>query len=75
MGLLVSALYMLLNIAIILLVAYVLLWVIRDWFGVSIDGMVLKFAQIVVALLCLIVIVIWLSGVLGYSTGHRLPFG
>lgn len=75
MGLLVSALVMLLNIAIILLVAYVLLWVIKDWFGVTVDAMVLKFAQVVVALLCLIVFVIWLSGVLGYSAGYRLPFG
>lgn len=75
MSLLISALVMLLNIAIILLVAYVLLWVVRDWFKVSVDPMVLKFCQIVVALLCLIVFVVWLSGVLGYSAGYRLPFG
>jgi hypothetical protein len=74
MNLLVSALFMLLHIAIILLIAYVLLWVIRDWFGVSLDPMVMKFAQIVVALLCLIVVVLWLSGALGYSS-YRLPFG
>lgn len=75
MSLLVSALVMLLNVAIILLIAYVILWVVRDWFGIAVDAMVLKFAQVVVALLCLIVIVVWLSGVLGYSAGYKLPFG
>lgn len=74
MSLLLSALYMLLNVAIILLIAYVILWVVRDWFGVSIDGTVLKFAQIVVALLCLIVVVIWIAGLMG-GTAYRLPFG
>ena len=42
MSLLISALYMLLHIAIILLVAYILLWVIRDWMGIAIDPMVLS---------------------------------
>jgi hypothetical protein len=74
MSLLVSALFMLLNVAIILLIAYVILWVVRDWFGATIDPMVLKFAQVVVALLCLIVIVIWLTGIMGGTT-YRLPFG
>jgi len=75
MSLLISALYMLLNIAIILLVAYVILWVVQSWFGISIDANVLKFGKIIVALLCLIVIVVWLAGVLGYGGAYRLPFG
>jgi Kef-type K+ transport system membrane component KefB len=72
MGLLVSFLYLLLHIAIILLIAYVILWVLRDWLGFTIDPMVYKFAQAIVALLILIAIVVWLAGALGYS-GYRLP--
>ena len=72
MNLVISFLFLLLNIAIILLVAYAILWVVRDWFGVAIDPQVLKFAQIVVGLFCLIAVVMWLSGVLGYTT-YRLP--
>jgi len=74
MSLLISFLYLLLHIAIILAIAYAMLWVVRDWFGVTIDPMVLKFCKIIVALLCLIAVVIWLAGVLGYS-GYRLPLG
>jgi len=74
MGLLISFLYLLLHLAIILVIAYGLLWVVRDWFGVVIDPMVYKFCTIIVALLCLIAIVIWIAGVLGH-TAYRLPFG
>lgn len=69
MNILISFLSLLLYIAIILLIAYVILWVVRDWFGVVIDPMVMKFATIVVALICLIAVVIWLSGVLGGGPG------
>ena len=60
MGLLVSLLYLLLYIAIICFAAYIILWVVRDWFGVAIDGNVMKFAKIIVALIILIAIVVWL---------------
>jgi len=72
MGLLISFLYLLLHIAIILIIAYGILWVIRDWLGMAIDPMVYKFGQAIVALLVLIAIVVWLAGVLGYS-GYHLP--
>ena len=72
MSLLISFLYLLLHVAIILIIAYGILWVVRDWFGVAIDPMVLKMGQIIVALLCLIAIVVWLAGVAGYP-GYRLP--
>jgi hypothetical protein len=72
MGLLISFLYLLLHIAIILIIAYGLLWVLRDWLGMSIDPMVYKFGQAIVALLVLIAIVVWLAGVMGYS-GYHLP--
>jgi hypothetical protein len=69
MAILISFLNLLLYIAIILFVAYVILWVVRDWFNIAIDGNVLKFAKIIVGLICLIAIVIWLAGVLGGSIG------
>ena len=72
MNLVISFLFLLLNIAIICLIAYAILWVCRDWFSMTIDPQVLKFAQIVVGLIVLIAIVMWLSGVLGYTT-YRLP--
>ena len=75
MNILLSFLNLLLYIAIILFVAYVILWVARDWFKVTIDANVLKFGQIIVGLICLIAVVIWLAGVLGGGTGlpHFLP--
>ena len=60
---------LLLYIAIILFIAYVILWVVRDWFAIVLDGNVLKFAKIIVGLICLIAIVVWLAGVLGGGTG------
>ena len=69
MAVLISFLNLLLYIAIILLIAYAILWVVRDWFNVSIDANVMKFAKIVVALICLIAIVVWLAGVMGGGTG------
>lgn len=69
MAVLVSFLNLLLYIAIILFIAYVILWVVRDWFAIAIDANVLKFGKIIVALICLIVIVVWLAGVLGGGVG------
>lgn len=71
MSILISFLNLLLYIAIILLIAYIILWVIRDWFNVAIDANVMKFAKIVVALICLIAIVVWIAGVIG--GGPSLP--
>jgi hypothetical protein len=50
--------------AIIILVAFVILWVL-GWMGIVIDGNVLKWGKIVVGLICLIVIVSWLLSLLG----------
>jgi len=69
MNILLSFLNLLLYIAIILFVAYVLLWVIRDWFGWTVDANVMKFGQIIVGLICLIAIVVWLTSVLGGGPG------
>jgi len=69
MNILISFLSLLLYIAIILFIAYVLLWVIRDWFGWTLDANVFKFGQIIVGLICLIAIVGWIAGVLGGGPG------
>lgn len=50
--------------AIIVLVAFVILWVL-GWMGIAISGEVLKWGKIVIGLICLIVICTWLLSVLG----------
>ena len=72
MSLLISFLYLCLHIAIIVLIAALILWVLR-WIGVGIDPLVYKVGQIIVALLCIIAVLLWLSGALGW-TAYRLPF-
>jgi hypothetical protein len=69
MAILISFLNLMLYIAIICLCAYVIVWVITGMFGWAIPANVYKFGQIIVALLCLIAIVVWLSGVLGGGPG------
>ena len=73
MSILISFLNLMLYIAIICFIAYVIVWVIRGFFGWSIDPNVYKFGQIIVALLCLIAIVVWLAGILGTGPGLH-PF-
>jgi hypothetical protein len=68
MNLLVSFLFLLLYIAVILFIAYIILYVVRDWFQIGIDPMVLKFGKIIVGLICLIAIVIWVAGLLGHAS-------
>lgn len=65
MPILISFLYLCLHIAIIVLVAVAIVWLLRAVFNVTIDGEVYKWGKIVVALLIIIAIVIWLAGVLG----------
>ncbi|MCD9821219.1 hypothetical protein [Bradyrhizobium japonicum] len=69
MSILISFLNLLLYLAIIILIAYAIKWVITGFLGWSIDAMVYKWAQIVVGLLCIIAIVVWLAGVLGAGVG------
>ena len=69
MSVLISFLDLCLYIAIIIFVAYVIVWVITSFFGWSIDPNVYKFGQIIVGLLCIIAIVVWLTGVLGGGVG------
>jgi hypothetical protein len=42
------------------------------WLGIAIDPLVYKCGQAIVALLILIAVVVWLSGLLGWTT-YRYP--
>ena len=61
MNILLSFLGLLLYIAIIIFVAYCIVWLIRGFMGWEIDANVYKFGQIIVGLLCLLAIVAWLG--------------
>jgi uncharacterized membrane protein (DUF485 family) len=69
MGILISFLNLLLYIAIVVLIAFVIRWVITSLLGWSLDANIEKWGRIIVVLICVIAIVIWLSGVLGGGIG------
>jgi hypothetical protein len=69
MSILISFLNLLLYIAIIVFIAFVIVWVITSFMGWSIDANVYKWGQIIVGLLCLIAVVTWLAGLLGAGPG------
>jgi hypothetical protein len=71
MDILISFLYLLLHIVVIVLIAAVILWGLK-WLGIGVDPLVYKCGQAIVVLLILIAVVIWLSGLLGW-TSYRLP--
>jgi hypothetical protein len=56
----------------VILIAYAILWALR-FFGVDVDGNVLKWGKIVVGLICLIVIVGFLLSLLGGAAYHPFP--
>ena len=58
---LISFLYLLLNIAIIVFVALIIVWLLRV-VGISIDGNVYRAGQIIVVLLIVIAVAMWLMG-------------
>jgi hypothetical protein len=69
MSLLISFLELLLYLAVVILIAYAIKWVITGFMGWTIDANVLKWGTVVVGLICLIAVVIWLAGVVGYGGG------
>jgi uncharacterized membrane protein (DUF485 family) len=69
MSILISFLNLLLYLAIIILIAYAIRWLITGFLGWPIDPNVYKWAQIIVGLLCIIAIVVWVAGVLGLGGG------
>ena len=69
MSILISFLYLLLYIAVIIFIAFAIRWLIVSFMGWSIDANVEKWGRIIVGLLCIIAIVVWLSGLLGAGGG------
>jgi uncharacterized membrane protein (DUF485 family) len=69
MAILISFLELLLYLAIIILIAFAIKWLITGFLGWPIEPNVYKWAQIVVGLLCIIAIVVWLAGVVGGGPG------
>lgn len=59
--------------ALIILIAFVIVWAWQAFFG-PIEGNVFKWGKIVVGLLCLIVIVGWLLSLLGGGVGYAPRF-
>jgi hypothetical protein len=73
MSILISFLYLLLYIAIVIFVAFAIRWLIVSFMGWSIDANIEKWGRVIVGLLCLIAIVVWLTGVLGMGPGLPHP--
>jgi hypothetical protein len=69
MGILISFLELLLYCAIVIFIAYALVWVFTWFTGKGIDANVYKFGQIIVALICFIAVAIWLAGLMGGPVG------
>jgi hypothetical protein len=63
-GVLISFLEVLLTVALIILIAYCILWAARMFIG-GIDAQVEYWGRVVVGLLCLIVVVSWLLSLFG----------
>jgi hypothetical protein len=73
MSILISFLYLLLYIAIVVFVAFCIVWLIQSFMGWSIDANVMKWGKVIVGLLCMIAVVVWLAGVLGMGPGLPHP--
>ena len=69
MSILISFLYLLLYIAIVIFIAFCIVWLITGFMGWAIDPNIYKWGQIIVGLICLIAVAVWLGGVLGMGTG------
>ena len=72
MSVLISFLNLLLYIAIIIFVAFCIVWLITGFMRWLIDPNIYKWGQIIVGLICIIAIVTWLAGVLGGHSGLPL---
>lgn len=75
MDIVISALYLLLHLAVILFVAFFLRWLITSpqVFNMQLDANIEKWGRIIVILLCAIAVALWLSSLFGYGPG--LPYG
>ena len=72
MSILISFLNLLLYIAIIILIAFGIRWLLVGFMGVTLDANVEKWARVVVGLLCVIAVVVWIAGVIGGGPGLPL---
>lgn len=68
MDIIVSVLYLLLHIAVIIFVAFVIVWVFK-LAGVAIDPDVYKWGRVIVLLLIAIAVVVWALSLFGYGPG------
>ena len=71
MSILISFAYLLLYIAVVIFVAYCIVWLIRGFMNWSIDPNVYKFGQIIVGLICIIAVLVWLAGI--FFMGPGIP--
>jgi len=69
MSLLISFLYLLLHIAVIIFVAFLIVWLLK-FAGISIDAEVYKWGKVIVGLLIVIAIAVWIAGLVGYGPGY-----
>lgn len=69
MGILINFANLLLYCAIVVFVAYCLVWAFQMIFEKPIDANVYKWGKIIVGLLCLIAVLVFLAGLLGYGSG------
>lgn len=51
--------------AVVILIAFIIVWVLQAVFGVTIEGNVFRWGKVVVALICVIVLLTWLFAALG----------
>jgi hypothetical protein len=73
MAILISFLYLLLYIAVVIFIAFCIVWLITKFMGWSIDADVYKWGKVIVGLLCIIAVVVWIAGVLGMGPGIPQP--
>ncbi len=59
--------------AIVIFIAWVVLWVLQSVFGIAIEGNVLRWGKIIVALICAIVLLTWLFAALGGVAAPPFP--
>lgn len=72
-GLFIGFLTAVLYCAIVILIAWAFVWVMRAVFGVSIDANVMHWGKIVIALICAIILIGWLFGALGVVGSTPFP--
>lgn len=73
MAILISFLYLLLYIAIVIFIAFCVVWLIQAFMGWTIPPDIYKWGKVIVGLICIIAVVVWLSGLFGYGPGLPHP--